>query len=282
MTSLTSQGRVAGKVAFITGAARGQGRSHALRLAVEGAAVVAVDSCAVIDTIDYDLPTVDDLEETARLVRDAGGRVVTVVADVRDQSQLDDAVAQGIAEFGFIDVVCANAGVISFESTWKLSEEQWTTVVDTNLNGAWRTIKAVVPGMIEEARGGSIIITSSVQGLKGSANVAHYSSSKAGVMALMRSLANEVGMYGIRVNSVNPGSVATPMLLNHATYRVFGPDVENPDQNMLRERTAARNALDLPWAEPEDLSNAVLWLASEESRCVTGVSIPVDCGQLLT
>ncbi|MEE2033200.1 mycofactocin-coupled SDR family oxidoreductase [Rhodococcus chondri] len=271
-------GRVEGKVALITGGARGQGRSHAVRLAEEGADIVILDACSQIDSVPYPLATEVDLKETERLVAATGRRVLSRVADVRDQAQLDAVVADAYNEFGRIDIVSANAGIVGFRPTWELTDTEWQDMLDVNLTGAFHTIKAVVPPMIEAGCGGSIVITSSIQAMLGSGNIAHYNASKSGVMGLMRTLATELGPHGIRVNTVNPSAVETPMLHNEATFRIFGPDLENPGPQDLWERSKDRNPMGVGWVSPEDLSNAVLFLASDESRFITGVALPIDAG----
>jgi SDR family mycofactocin-dependent oxidoreductase len=273
-------GRVEGKVALITGAARGQGRSHALRLASEGAQIIAVDSCEQVGTAPYAGATPEDLEESVRLIEKLDQRVVAVQADVRDSAQLDAAVQQGLEEFGHIDIVCANAGFNSFSKTWEMEETLWTEMMDICLTGVWRTVKATIPTMIEQGRGGSIVMTSSIFGLSGAANCSHYTAAKHGVVGLMRSLVNEVSEYGIRVNCVNPTTVNTDMFHNEPTYKLFCPDLENPTWEDCAERMQNLTALGVACVEPEDVSNAVLWLASNESRYVTGITLPVDAGFL--
>lgn len=271
-------GRVEGKVAFITGAARGQGRSHAVRLAEEGADIVAVDACADIASLEYGMASEAELEETAELVRGLGRRVLARRVDVRDQAGLDQVAADAVAEFGHIDIVSANAGVCGCRPTLDLSDDEWQDMLDINLTGVWRTVRATAPHMIAAGQGGSFVLTSSVVTFKGAANVAHYNASKSGVEGLMKTLANEFGQHKIRVNTVHPGNVGTAMLFSESTLRVFNPDKENPTREDLRERARGRNPLDTAWVEPEDISAAVLFLASDESRYVTGVSLPVDCG----
>lgn len=271
-------GRVEGKVAFVTGAARGQGRAHAVRLAEEGADIVIVDACTEIDSVPYPLASETDLKETEALVAATGRRVLSRVADVRNQSQLDAVVADALEAFGHIDIVCANAGIVGFRPTWELSDVEWRDMLDVNLTGVFHTIRAVVPDMIRGGRGGSIIMTSSVQAFLGSANIGHYNASKSGVVGLMRTLATELGPHGIRVNTVNPSAVETPMLHNEATFRVFGPDLDDPGPDDLWERSKDRNPMGIGWVAPEDMSSAVLFLASDESRFITGVALPVDAG----
>jgi SDR family mycofactocin-dependent oxidoreductase len=273
-------GLLDGKVAFITGAGRGQGRSHAVRLASEGAAIIATDSLKNVATVVYDMATLDDLEDTARAVKDVGGRVMTLQADVRSQSDLDSAVVAGLAEFGHIDVVSANAGVSSFAPIWEMTEEQWGDVLDINLSGVFRTIKAVAPAMIAQKTGGAIIITSSTAAYKGSPMSANYASSKAGLVALMHCAANALAPHSIRVNTIHPTGVGTEMIHNPASLRRFMPGVEDPSIDQLRDKFSANNALPVPWVEPNDISEAVLWLASEGARYVTGISLPVDAGAL--
>ncbi|MBY8856153.1 mycofactocin-coupled SDR family oxidoreductase [Nocardia sp. CA2R105] len=272
-------GRVTGKVAFITGAARGQGRAHAMRLAQEGADIVAVDSCSDVPSLEYPMATVDDLRETEKLVRDLGRRVLARQVDVRDQAGLDQVAADAVETLGGIDIVSANAGVCGCRPTFDLSDTEWQDMLDINLTGVWRTVKAAVPHMISAGRGGSVVLTSSVVTFVGAANVAHYNASKSGVVGLMKTLSAELGKHGIRVNAVHPGNVATDMLFSDSTLRVFCPDLANPTPDDLRERARTGDVLGQGWVEAVDISNAVLYLASEEARFVTGVSLPVDCGR---
>jgi (+)-trans-carveol dehydrogenase len=273
-------GSLDGNVAFVTGAARGMGRAFCVRLAEEGADIVAVDIAAPIETVEYDLAADDDLEETARLVAEAGAGVLTCRADVRDLGQLEAAVVAALDRFGHLDVVCANAGIVSHGLLSEMSEETWGQMIDINLSGVWRTVRATVPSMIERGRGGSIIFTSSAAGLKGFPVVGHYSAAKHGVVGLARSLAVELGEHNIRVNTVNPTVVETPMVFNEASYRSFVPDKENPTREDVIEVYRALNVLPVETIEPADVAAAVTWLASDESRYVTGVSIPIDAGNL--
>lgn len=271
-------GRVEGKVAFITGAARGQGRSHALRLAAEGADIIAVDLCRAVDTVPYELATREDLAETGKLVEDLDRRIVTCQADVRDLGQLQAAVQEGLSELGHIDIVCANAGIGSFAPALEMDERMWQEMIDINLTGAWKTVRAAVPAMVERRQGGSVIIVSSAAGLFGFPNLSHYSAAKHGLVGLMRTLAQELAPHMIRVNTVNPSTVKTPMLTNDAMYRLIRPDLENPGLDDVGEAMSGLTCLPIPWIEPIDVSNAVLWLASDEARYVTGVALPVDAG----
>lgn len=271
-------GRVANKVAFITGAARGQGRSHAIRLAQEGADIIAVDLCDAVETVPIEMPTRADLDETVRLVEALDRRIIAEVADVRDQAALDAVVARGLAEFGRIDIVCGNAGIFTPGSTWELDELSWQTMLDINLTGVWHTVKATVPHMIAAGNGGSIVLTSSFSGEHGIAHTAHYTAAKHGVLGLMRTLANEVGDKMIRVNAIMPCNVGTDMILNDMTYRLYRPDLENPGKRDFEDLAKTMFILPIPYVEPVDISNAVLWLSSDEARYVTGVALPVDAG----
>ena len=273
-------GRVEGKVAFVTGAARGQGRSHALRLAQEGADIIAVDIAEDIESVKrfYHGATEADLAETVRQVEELDRRIVATKTDVRDYPALKGALDDGVAQLGRLDIVAANAGIFIFgDKTDEVTERDWDDVIDVNLTGVWHTVKAAIPHLRAKG-GGSIVITSSSAGLKGYANIAPYVASKHAVVGLMRTLANELAPDMIRVNSVHPTSVATDMILNEATYKLFAPEIEHPTQEQAAEIFQAMNALPIPWVEPVDISNAVLWLASDEARYVTGVTLPVDAG----
>lgn len=273
-------GRMEGKVAFITGAARGQGRSHALRLAEEGADIIAVDICENIDTVTpyYPLATEAELEETAEKVRALGRRVVARKADVRDLPGLQAAFDEGVAELGRIDTVVANAGIATYGKAWELTPEQWKDMIDVNLTGVYHTAKVAIPTMIAAGNGGSIIFTSSIGGLKGIQHVAHYVSAKHGIVGLMRTLANELGPERIRVNTVHPTNVDTIMIQNPGTYGMFAPGDPEPTQEKAMPGFMSLNTLPVPWVEVEDISNAVLFLASDEARYITGVTLPVDAG----
>jgi len=347
-----SAGRVAGKVAFITGAARGQGRSHALRLAAEGADIIAVDLCAQLPSVEYPLATAEDLAETARAVEDLDRRVVAVQADVRDLASLEQALSLGVAELGRLDIVAANAGILSSgslaelgEPAWRemidvnlsgvwrtckaaipylidggrggsivltssvaglksypnmahyvaanagilssgslaeLGELAWREMIDVNLSGVWRTCKAAIPYLIEGGRGGSIVLTSSVAGLKSYPNLAHYVAAKHGVTGLARALAVELAPHRIRVNSVHPTQVDTDMIQNDVMYRLFRPDLDSPGRADFAEASRATGLLPVDWVEAADVSSALLFLASDDARYITGIALPVDAGALLT
>jgi len=277
----TATGRLDGRVAFVTGAARGQGRSHAVTLAEAGADIVAVDIGKDIDAAPYPLGTADDLAETERQIRALGRRVLVRAVDVRAQSELDAVVAEAGDTLGGIDIVCANAGIGPFfHKTWELPESEWQDVLDVNLTGVFHTIKAVVPSMIARGHGGSIILTSSLAGLKGYSNIAAYVAAKHGVNVLMRTLANELGPHRIRVNTVCPGLINTDMMMNGPTYQVFRPEVENPTQADATEVFRTMQVLPTDWLEPRDVSEVIRFLASDEARFLTGTAIPVDAGQI--
>jgi (+)-trans-carveol dehydrogenase len=277
--------RVSGKVALVTGAARGQGRSHAVRLAEEGAAVIAVDlsdeaSKDISRYSPYPMATEADLAETARLVAAAGGDILTCHADVREQDSLDDAVRAALDRFGRIDIVSANAGIGGFyASAWEYSRENWQAVIDVDLTGIWQTAKAVAPVMVRQASG-SIVITSSTMGMKGLPNMIAYVAAKHGAIGVMRALAHELAPHSVRVNAVAPTSVGTDMIFNDAIYRLFRPDLAEPAKEDTAEAFASLNLLPVPWNEARDVSAAVLWLASDEARHVTGIVLPIDAGQL--
>ncbi|MDA3625195.1 mycofactocin-coupled SDR family oxidoreductase [Saccharopolyspora sp. WRP15-2] len=274
-------GRVEGKVAFITGAARGQGRSHAVRLAEEGADVVAADVCGEVGrTSDFYRPaTEDDLAETVRLVEKLGRRIITFHADVRDYAALERGLSAAVEEFGRLDIVAANAGIFQFgDEVRDIAEADWRDVIDVNLTGVFNTCKASIPHLVAGGRGGSIVITSSDAGVKGFARFGHYVASKHGVIGLMRTLAMELAPHSVRVNAVSPTNCNTDMIQNDAVWRLFRPDLENPTGAEFAEASSTLLALPQPWVEPVDVSNAVLFLSSDEGRFVTGVNFPVDGG----
>ena len=271
--------RLEGKVALITGAARGQGRSHAVGLAKEGADIIAIDIADQISSVPYPMATVDDLKETARLVEALDRRVVVRQADVRNLAQMQAAVADGLAELGRIDIVCANAGIISANQVLDLTEDQWRDMIDTNLTGVWHTVKAAVPNMVERGEGGSVIFTGSTSSLSGYPNVGHYVTAKHGIVGLMHTLANELGPKGIRVNAVHPTNVNTKRLQNETFYALFRPDLDHPTLDDSRDAFATMHSLpNIPWVEPIDITNAIIFLASDESRYVTGINLPIDAG----
>ena len=271
-------GRVEGKVAFITGAARGQGRSHAIRLAQEGADIIAVDLCGQVDSVPYPMSTPEDLAQTVKEVEALDRRIVASQADVRDYGALKAALDAGVAELGRLDIVSANAGISSVGRADELPEQTWQDMIDTNLTGVWHAAKAAIPHLKAGGRGGSIIITSSAAGLMAMENIAHYVSAKHGLVGLMRTLALELAPDMIRVNSLHPTTVNTPMIQNEPTYQLFRPDLENPTVDDAAESFLMLNALPIKWVEPIDISNALLFLASDEARYITGVTLPIDAG----
>src|SRR6201997_2687414 len=275
-------GRVEGKVAFITGAARGQGRSHAVTLAREGADIIAVDIAKQVDSVPYPMATADDLAETVKQVEALDRRIVASEADVRDYGAVKAALDDGVAQLGRLDIVSANAGIFSFGTLADMDETTWQDMIDINLTGVWHAVKATI-GHLRAAGGGSVILTSSTAGLKALPNTGHYNSAKHGVVGLMRTLAHELAPDMIRVNSVHPTAVDTDMIQNSATYELFASDLPEAGRtrDVLGERFATLNLLPIPWVEPVDISNAVLWLASDESRYVTGVTLPIDAGLLV-
>jgi SDR family mycofactocin-dependent oxidoreductase len=272
-----------GKVAFITGAARGQGRSHALRLAEEGADVIALDIARdALESVGYPLGTSSELDDTVAAVEIRGRRAVKGVADVRDLAQVQSVVAAGLEALGRIDIVCANAGIGSWAVSWEMTAQQWQEMIDVNLTGVFNTTRAALPSMVTRAAGGSVVLTSSTAGVIGYANTAHYTAAKHGVLGLMKVLAQELGPHGIRVNAVCPTTVNTPLVVNDGTFRLFRPDLDEPNADDVREPFAGLNILpDLPWIEPEDVSEAVVWLCSDAARYVTGVAMPIDAGNLV-
>lgn len=272
-------GRVEGKVALVTGAGRGQGRSHALALSREGATIVATDvGAATLDGVEYPLATSADLIETERLVKESGGTIVIAEADVRDREAMGRVVQQGLDTFGFIDVVVANAGVFTWGAAHELSWPAWHTVIDINLHGTWNTVQAVLPSMIERGKGGSIMMTASQIATRGQSNAVGYAASKAGIVGMMRALAAELAPHNIRVNTIHPSTVYTDMILNEPVYKLFRPDLENPGRAEMDEELRPFHMLPVAALEPIDVSNAVLYLASEESRYVTSTKLAVDAG----
>ncbi|ABM13702.1 MULTISPECIES: mycofactocin-coupled SDR family oxidoreductase [Mycolicibacterium] len=271
-------GRLSGKVAVITGAARGIGRAQAVRFAQEGAGVIGIDLCGGVDTVVIPPSTPDDLAETARRVRAVGADVVTAIADVRDVDALGAAVDDGVRALGGLDIVCATAGITSRGMAVEMSEQTWQTMLDVNLTGVFHTCQVTAPHLITRG-GGSIVLVSSIAGLRGLVGVAHYTAAKHGVVGLMRSLANELARHRIRVNTVHPTNVDTPLIQNDAVRSAFRPDLDRPP---TREEFAAAarpmNMLETAWVDPFDVANASLFLASDEARYITAAALPVDAG----
>jgi SDR family mycofactocin-dependent oxidoreductase len=268
-------GDLEGKVALITGAGRGQGRSHAVALSEQGVDIVALDLCDDIDTVWYPLANADDLRETARLVEANGRRVIEVVADVRNLRALEDAVANTLSQFGRLDIVLANAGIAPSMSPAADAGSAWSNVIDVNLTGVWNTAYAAKQAIVDGGRGGSIVITSSTAGLKGMADgspsAQAYVASKHALVGLMRSLALELAPSSVRVNTVHPTGVDTPMVMNDAMQAWI-------QENAAMAATGMENALPVALIEASDVTNAVMWLVSNSARYITGVALPVDAG----
>jgi len=274
-------GRVEGKVALVTGAARGQGRSHAVRLAEEGADIIMVDICGPLDTVShYPAATEADLAETASMVEALDRRAFARKVDCRDRAALDAALSEGVAELGRLDIVVANAGMstMSMAGTGAMSQEMWSEMLDVNLTSVWNTTSAATPHLRAAGGGSMVLIISAVAGPKAYANIGHYVAAKHGVQGLMRVLAVELGPESIRVNGILPTQVNTPMIQNPTVRHLFVPNIESPSLEEFAAVSQGMHALPIPWAEPRDISNAVLFLASDEARCITGISLPVDAG----
>jgi len=275
VTGVGPEGRLKGKVALITGAARGQGRAHAVRLATDGADIIAVDICAPIGSVKYPLASPEDLAATVKLVEDTGARIVAREADVRDRASLSTAVQAGIDELGRLDIVIANAGIAPMQS----GDDGWRDVIDVNLTGVYNTIKAAIPTMVKQGSGGSIVLISSAAGLAGvgspDAGSVGYAAAKHGVVGLMRVYANLLAQQSIRVNSIHPTGVETPMINNEFTrgwLAKMAAESNSPG--------SMGNAMPVEVLQPEDIANAVAWLVSDQARYITGITLPVDAGFL--
>lgn len=271
-------GRLDGQVAFITGAARGQGRSHAVRLAREGADIIAVDTTAEVKSVPYPLATADDLAETVDQVKALDRRIVAAEADVRDSAALTAAVELGVAEFGRLDIAIANAGISSPAPTLTMPDETWQDMIDINLTGVWKSLKASVPHIVRGGRGGAVVIVSSLAAIYANENTAHYGASKAGLVMLAKVMAKELAHESIRVNTVHPTMVNTDMILNDATYRLFRPDLENPTREDFEVATRTLNKLPVAALEPSDVTETILHLVSQSGRYITGSMQVVDAG----
>lgn len=271
-------GRFDGKVAFITGLARGQGRSHAVRLASEGASIIGLDLCEQVDCVEYPMSTPDDLAETERLVRETGSEIVAIKGDVRDRQSLEQVVKAGVAEFGRLDIVLANAGIMPITGELARLPESFTDCVDVMLCGVYNTLDATVPILLQQNEGGSIVITGSTSALKAetaslgllTSGFIGYTAAKHGAMGVMRCYARALGAHNIRVNMVHPCGVRSPMVLNEAFEQWFQSNVEVA-ANMT-------NVLPVASIEPADVSAAIAWLCSDDARYVTGINLPVDAG----
>ncbi len=274
-------GKLDGRVAFVTGAARGQGRAHAVTLAGEGADIIAVDNFAPIETVEYPLSTAADMEVTVKEVEATGRRIIAGEVDVRDLGRMTSFVNDAVGELGRLDIVAANAGIVSAAATVELTEQMWQDVIDVNLTGVWKTVRATVPHLQAGGRGGSVILTSSTAAERALLGLGHYAASKAGVVMLMKTLAMELGPESIRVNTVHPGTVLSGMVLNDMVYRRFRPDLEHPTRADFEEANQERLILPIAGMECEDISRLVLFLASDDSRYVTGSTFYVDAGTVL-
>ena len=270
-------GRFDGKVAFITGGARGQGRAHALALAREGADVCVVDRCAPIDTVPYSLADADDLAHTVALIEQEGRRAMSLEVDVRDSAAVTAAVAATVEGFGALDIAVANAGVVGFGRFWEITDEMWADMIAVNLTGTFNTMRAAVVPMLERGTG-RIIATSSMAGRMGNPNLAHYVASKWGIIGLVKTLALEVASQGITVNAVCPAAVDTDMVHNPALYSLFCPDLVDPTKEEVTPRYEATNPMRVPWIDAAEVAAAVLYLASDEARHVSGSTVDVSLG----
>jgi SDR family mycofactocin-dependent oxidoreductase len=275
-------GMLEGKVAFITGGSRGQGRAHAVTCAREGADVIIVDTLTQIASVQYPMAKQEDFDETVRQVEALDRRIITVDADVRSQEQLDAAVAKGIAELGKIDILIANAGIHSLGPFWELTDESWDDMIGVNLTGVWKSAKAVAPHMIERGSG-SIVLTSSINGLEPGKNYAHYVAAKHGVIGLMKNIALELAPYGIRCNSINPGAILTPMTSWQGAWDMMSgkPAGEGTEEDMLEAGYSFHALKGIGFMSPQRIADTALYLNSDLASAVTGVTIPVDAGHLL-
>ena len=273
-------GMLDGKVALITGGSRGQGRAHALTCAREGADVIIVDIADQMATVPYQMARQDDLDETAKQVEALDRRILALKGDVRDQGQLDAAVAQGIAEFGQIDILIANAGIWTTAPFWELTEDQWDEMIGVNLTGVWKSAKAVAPHMIER-QAGSIVITSSTNGIEPGLNYAHYVAAKHGVIGLMKNIALELAPYGIRCNSINPGAIRTPMTDHQGAWDMFAGHPGGTEEDLIEGGYHFTALKGTSFMDPQVIADTALYLNSDLAAKVTGVTIPVDAGHLI-
>ena len=268
------------KVALITGAARGQGRAHAVTCAREGAEVIVTDVARPIASIPYPMSSPDDLAETVDQVKALGKTPLCAEVDVRDQAALDDVVARGIERFGAIDILIANAGIWAVTPFWELTDQQWDEMIGVNLTGVWRSAKAVTPHMIERQTG-SIVVTASINSFEPGENFTHYAAAKHGVIGLMRSMALELAPHGIRCNAVSPGAVRTGMLENQVALDMFAGHEGGTIEDLIRGGRHYHKLKGVSLLDPQVVADAALYLNSDLAATVTGASIPVDAGHLL-
>lgn len=276
--------RLAGKVAFVTGAARGQGRSHALHMAREGADIIAIDLCEPVVSVPYEMPTMADLDETVRQVEALDRRIIATKADVRSLEQLQAAVDEGVNELGRLDIVAANAGICTIAPALEIDPVMWQEMIDINLTGVFNTLKASIPSIQRGGNGGSVIVTSSVSGLKAVPQLGHYTSAKHGVIGLARTLAVELGPERIRVNVVCPTNVDTDMINNDVIRKIFLAHLDNPTREDALDPSSPYydfHVMPIPWVEAADISEAVVYLASDAARYITGVALPIDAGVMI-
>jgi SDR family mycofactocin-dependent oxidoreductase len=266
-----------GEVALITGAARGQGRSHAVALARAGASLVLVDAPEAVATTPYAVSAPEDLDRTAKEITASGARCLTFAADVRSNSRMHELVRSAVAEFGRLDIVLANAGVFSVGTVREMTEQQWREVIDVNLTGVFNTIQASL-GPLSESPRGRIVAAASGMGRRGAANIAHYVASKWGVIGLVKSVAIEVAPLGVTCNAVLPTIVNTTMIHNEPTYKLFAPHLESPDVEDVKPAFGATNPMGVPWVEPSDITDAVMFLLSKKARHISGETLSISAG----
>ena len=276
-------GLLDGKVAVVSGAARGQGRAIAVRFAQEGADIVALDICADVPTAPYAGSRPDDLERSRSMVEAQGQQCLSEIVDVRDTQAVRQIVDRAVAQMGGVDAVVANAGFVSYHAADAMPEEAWRTMIDVNLTGTWNVVRAALPHMVSAGRGGSVTMTSSSAAHIGFQNLGHYAATKGGIVGYMQSLAVELGPHSIRVNTLHPSTVKTAMTLNQATYDLFMPGAgltagSTTDEGVIAEAFTQMHALPIPWVEPLDVANAALFLASDMGRYVSGTQLRVDAG----
>jgi (+)-trans-carveol dehydrogenase len=277
-----NQRRFDGQVALVTGVARGQGLSHAIHLASEGAAIIGVDIAAPLSDLNYEMSTPADLDAARAAITVEGVPAAIDIVDVRDAEVLDQFVSAAVQKFGRLDVVAANAGIGGPAiPTYEIKPDVWQRMLDINLTGVWNTVRAAIPHMVAAGNGGSIVLTSSAAGLRAYPGIGHYVAAKHGVVGLMKTLASELGAHNIRVNSLHPTQVETPMIMNEGTFRLFAPHIDEPTEDDFAAASQAMHVLPTPWVQPADVSKALTWLSSQEARFITGVALPIDAGVLI-